>query len=78
MINPPPSAESTEPLNANTVVLYVVDMNIGSKTCKSSPLFSNFTNSYNTLAPVVAFSIFSYVYLVYQFDNVTQQLTLYD
>ena len=73
MINPSPSAESTEPLNANNVVSYVVDMNIGSTTCKSSPSFSNFTNSYNTLAPVVAF--FSYFYLVYQFDNVTQQLS---
>ena len=47
-------------------------------TCKYIPSFSNFTYSYNNLAPVVAFSIFSYVYIVYQFDNVTQQLPLYD
>ena len=50
-----PYDESKQPLNANTVVSSVADMNIGSTTCKYSPSFSNFTNSYNNLAPVVAF-----------------------
>ena len=58
MINPSPSSESMEPSNANTGVSSVVDMNIGSTTCKSSPLFYFFTNSYNNLAPPTSFSIF--------------------